>query len=122
MSLEDVREILSQAKELHTLDWIYFEGGEPFLYYPVLLGGVRDAARLGFKVGVLSNCYWATTVDDALEWLRPFVGIVQDLSISSDLYHSSEKLNERAGNASSAAEKLLIPVGAISVAQPEEVS
>jgi len=122
MSLESVREILSQAKELRTLDWIYFEGGEPFLYYPILVGGVRETSRLGFKVGVLSNCYWATTVEDALEWLRPFAGVVQDFSISSDLYHSSDKLPQQVGNASAAAEKLRIPVGVINVAQPEETS
>jgi len=122
MSLENVREILSQAKELRTLEWIYFEGGEPFLYYPVLVGGVREASRLGFKVGMLSNCYWANTIEDALEWLRPFQGLVQDFSISSDLYHSSDKLSQQARNASSAAEKLRIPVGVISVAQPEETS
>jgi hypothetical protein len=120
MSLENVREILSQAKELRTLDWIYFEGGEPFLYYPVLIGGVREASRLGFRVGVLSNCYWATTIEDALEWLRPLAGLVQDFSISSDIYHSGDKLNQEARNALSAAEKLGIPVGVISVAQPEE--
>ena len=122
MSLESVRETLSQAKELRTLDWIYFEGGEPFLYYSALVGGVREASRLGFKVGVLSNCYWATTVEDALEWLRPFAGVVQDFSISSDLYHSSDKLSQQARNASAAAENLRIPVGVISIAQPEETS
>jgi hypothetical protein len=122
MSLENVREILSQAKELSSLDWIYFEGGEPFLYYPVLVRGVQEASRLGYRVGVLSNCYWATTVEDALEWLRPFAGLVQDFSISSDLYHSSDKLSQQARNASSAAEKLGIHVGVISIAQPEEKS
>jgi MoaA/NifB/PqqE/SkfB family radical SAM enzyme len=122
MSLEDIQEILSQTKELGSLEWIYFEGGEPFLYYPVLLRGVREASRLGFKVGIVSNCYWATTVEDAFEWLRPFADVVQDLSISSDLYHSSNELSQHARNASLAAKKLLIPVGVISVAQPEEVS
>jgi len=120
MSLKDIRGILSQAKELGTVDWIYFEGGEPFLYYPILAEGVRAASRMGFKVGIVSNCYWASTAEDAYEWLRPFAGLVQDLSISSDLYHASDKLSSEARNASSAAERLLIPVGVISVAQPEE--
>ena len=120
LSLEGVRDVLSQARELRGLDWIYFEGGEPFLYYPILVSGVREASRLGFRVGVLSNCYWATTVEDALEWLRPFAGLVQDFSISSDLYHSSEKLTQEASNAASAAKKLGIPVGVISIAQPDE--
>lgn len=120
MSLENVRTILSQAKELRTVDWIYFEGGEPFLYYATLLEGAREASNLGFRVGIVSNCYWATTAEDALEYLRPFAGLVQDLSISDDLYHSSDKLSQHARNACSAAEKLRISVEVIGVAQPEE--
>ena len=120
MSLADIHEVLSQAKELRTLDWIYFEGGEPFLYYPVLLLGVREASASGFKVGIVSNCYWATTFEDAHECLRPFAGLVSSLSISSDHYHSSDKLSSRARNAFSAAEQLGIPAGIITVAQPQE--
>jgi organic radical activating enzyme len=119
MTSHDVQNILQQAKETGTVDWIFFEGGEPFLYYPILLSGVREAARLGFRVGVLSNCYWATDAEDALGWLRPFAGLVQDFSVSSDLYHYDEKLSHQARNACAAAEKLRLPVGVISIAQPE---
>lgn len=119
MTLQDIRQILQQAKDLGTVKWIYFEGGEPFLYYPVLLKGVQEAARLGFQAGIVTNSYWATDVKDALEWLRPLAGLIQDLSISSDLYHWSEKLSQQAKNASEAAEKLDIPIGIISIAQPE---
>ncbi|MBC7250074.1 MAG: radical SAM protein [Anaerolineae bacterium] len=119
MTLQNVRYILQQAEDLGTVKWIYFEGGEPFLYYAVLLKGIQEAACKGFQVGIVSNGYWATDVADALEWLRPFVGLIQDLSISSDLYHCNEKLSQQAKNASLAAERLGIPVGVISIAQPE---
>lgn len=119
MSLRDVRRILEQANGLGTVNWIYFEGGEPCLYYPILLRGVKDAASMGFQVGIVSNGYWATEVEDALEWLRPFSGLIQDISISSDLYHWSEKLSRHAGNARAAAEQLGIPLDVISIAQPE---
>jgi hypothetical protein len=119
MTSQNVRQILEEAKEVGTVKWVFFEGGEPFLYYPVLVEGVRWAAYLGFQVGILSNCYWATDLDDALEWLRPFAGLVQDFSVSSDLYHYSEKLSLQARNAYAAAEKLHVPVGVISIAQPE---
>jgi len=33
--LEQIRLILHKAKEMDSLNWIFFEGGEPFLYYPV---------------------------------------------------------------------------------------
>jgi MoaA/NifB/PqqE/SkfB family radical SAM enzyme len=119
MTLQKVRHILQQAKDLRTVKWIYFEGGEPFLYYAVMLKGVREAASMGFHVGIVSNGYWATDVEDAVEWLRPFAGVIQDLSVSSDLYHWSEKLSQQAENACAAAEQLGIPLGILSIAQPE---
>ena len=119
MTLRNVRHILQQAKDLGTVKWFYFEGGEPFLYYAILLKGVQEAASMGFQAGIVSNGYWATNVEDALEWLRPFAELIQDLSISSDLYHWSDKLSQQAKNACAAAEQLGIPLGVISIAQPE---
>lgn len=119
MTLENIRQILLQAVELGTINSIYFEGGEPFLYYAIMLRGIQEAVDHGFKVGIVTNSYWATEVDDALVWLRTLEGLVQDLSISSDLYHGSEELFRKAQNACQAAEKLEIPIGVISVAQPE---
>ena len=58
MTLRQVREVLRQAKELGTVEMVYFEGGEPFLFYPVLIGGLRAAASIGFRIGLVSNCYW----------------------------------------------------------------
>ncbi len=57
MTLGDVRCILEQARDLGTVEWIYFEGGEPFLYYASLLKAVQEAANMGFQVGVVSNSY-----------------------------------------------------------------
>lgn len=122
MTLQKVREILWQAKTLGTVEWIYFEGGEPFLYYATLVRGVREATGIGFRVGIVTNGYWATSPEDALEWLKPLTGSVQDLAISSDLYHWSEKLSEQARDACAAAEKLGIPIGVISIAQPEAIN
>lgn len=122
LTLERLNDILKQAEELGTVEWIYFEGGEPFLYYTVLLRGVEAAAWRGFKVGIVSNGYWATDEVDAYECLRPFAGLVQDLSISNDRYHWRENLDKLVANASIAAQKLGIPVNSISVAEPETVN
>jgi MoaA/NifB/PqqE/SkfB family radical SAM enzyme len=118
MTIETVRKILHQAKQAETIKWIFFEGGEPFLYYQVMLAGINDAVDLGFKVGVVSNSYWATSEEDALLWLSPFVNKVQDLTISSDLFHYTEKMSLQAKNASKIAQQLGIPIGIICVEQP----
>lgn len=122
LTLKDIRLILQQAGELGSIKWIYFEGGEPFLYYGTLVKGIEMAGSAGFKVGVVSNAYWATSVEDAVEWLSPLMPWVGDLSVSSDLYHYSEKLSQQARNAVAAAETLNIPIGVISIAQPEAIS
>lgn len=118
MTLAEIQFLLEQAQSLGTVESIYFEGGEAFLFYPLLLAGVREAAQEGFQVGIVTNGYWATSLADALVWLGPFAGLVSDLSISSDLYHWSDQLSQRAGTAHAAAEQLGIPVGLISIAQP----
>jgi MoaA/NifB/PqqE/SkfB family radical SAM enzyme len=119
MTLEDIRNYLQQAKDTGTVTSVYFEGGEPFLYYPTLLRGVQLARELGFSVGLVTNSYWATSLEDARVWLQPFAGLIDDLSVSSDLYHYSEAISQQAKNASQAAAQLDIPLGFISVAQPE---
>jgi MoaA/NifB/PqqE/SkfB family radical SAM enzyme len=118
LTLAGVREILRQANELGGIEWIYFEGGEPFLYYAALRRGVEMASGAGFKVGIVSNCYWATDDEDAVEQLRPFAGRVQDLSLSCDLYHGEAEHNAQVERARRAAEALSIPCDVISVAQP----
>jgi MoaA/NifB/PqqE/SkfB family radical SAM enzyme len=118
LTLEQVQEILKQAKEAG-VESIYFEGGEPFLFYAILARGVRLAAEMGFSVGIVSNAYWANTVADAMENLQPFAGRVDDLSVSNDKYHCGECLGERPQNALVAAKWLNIPTGMISIDQPE---
>ena len=58
MTLEDIRHIVREAQDLGTITSLYFEGGEPFLYYATLLAGVRLAREAGFEVGIVSNSYW----------------------------------------------------------------
>jgi len=120
MTFQDVQTILKQGRDLGTVEWIYFEGGEPFLYYPVLVRGVEKANEMGFKVGIVTNGYWATTVEDALKWLEPLVGKVDDLSVSSDLLHGEEKISRTTKNSCAAAQMLKIPVGVITILRFDE--
>jgi len=120
-TLESIRRVLLQARDLDSIDWIYFEGGEPFLYYATLLQGTRLAASMGFRVGIVTNCYWAVGFEDAYEALAPFIGLVQDLTVSSDLYHYDEKISQQARIIEDVAHQLDIPIGMISVAQPDDI-
>jgi len=119
MTLTRVRDVLSQAKELGTVRWIYFEGGEPFLFYATLVTAVEEAADLGFRIGLVSNAYWATSREDALAFLGPLRGRVESLEISGDLYHGSEVLGVHVRNAVSAASEIGIPASVITIAPPE---
>lgn len=74
---------------------------------------------MGFSVGIVSNAFWANSVADAIENLQPFAGRVDDLTVSSDIYHCGESLGERPQNALVAAKWLNIPTGMISIDQPE---
>ncbi len=114
-TIQEISDVLEQAREIG-VEKIYFEGGEPFLFYPILVSGVRRAAEMGFSVGIVSNCYWAETIADASVWLQPFAGRVSDLTVSSDLYHCEKELGEQPQNAIAAAKLLGIPTGMISIA------
>jgi len=119
MSAELIEDILRQAQRLGSIEWIYFEGGEPFLHYPLLRGGVQRAHEQGFRVGVVTNAHWATSDTAATEWLQPFAGIVEDLSISDDAYHGSTDDPQPVQLARRAAERLGIPVDFITIAAPD---
>jgi len=118
MTLRDIRQFLQQAKETGSITGVAFEGGEPFLHYPLLLAGVREAAELGFTVSIVTNSFWANDPEDAVTWLRPFAGSLQKLSISSDVLHWNETLSRQAKNARAAAEALGIDTGVLSTAHP----
>jgi len=120
MTLAAIERILQAARETGTVNSIYFEGGEPALYYATLLAGVRQAAAMGFEVGIVTNAYWAISEADAAAWLAPFVGLIEAVTISSDRFHYSEKYSRQARNAQSAAQNLGVPIGMITIAQPDE--
>jgi MoaA/NifB/PqqE/SkfB family radical SAM enzyme len=119
-TLSQLREIFKQARALGTVEWIYLEGGEPFLYYPILLQAAREASAQGFKVGIVTNGYWAVSKEDALDWLEPFSGIIQDLSVSTDLFHYTELISPQSRHALAAAHELDIPMGTIVCEHPDE--
>lgn len=102
MTLAQIQSILDQGEEAGVRS-ICFEGGEPFLYYPILVRAATLAHEMGFRVSIVSNQYWATAEEDARLWLRPFVGIVDSLSISADDFHGDDPVAVQARYAHRAA-------------------
>jgi hypothetical protein len=118
-TLAQIRDLLTQARRLGTVEWIYFEGGEPFLYYPVLVEGLRLARDQGFETGVVTNCYWATAHEDAALWLGPLAETgIGDLSVSADTFHHGETDVSPADTAARAAADLGLPAESICIEQP----
>jgi hypothetical protein len=118
ITARQIRAALDEARKIGTIKWIYFEGGEPTLFYPLLLEGVRMARGAGFEVGIVTNGYFATTEEDAALWLKPLKELgIADLSISDDTFHSDD--NETAAKrAIAAARQLGLPVGSICIEPP----
>jgi MoaA/NifB/PqqE/SkfB family radical SAM enzyme len=118
--MEKVKNVLIEAKKLGTVTCVSIEGGEPFLYYPIMIKTAAEASRLGFLVEILSNCYWATCVKDAEEWLRPVARFNNaELSFSGDVYHGEEWETELVKNAVKAAKALGIKTDIIAIKYPK---
>lgn len=121
MKVSDIRRVLAEARSAGSVEWIYFEGGEPFLYYQPMLWGLREARMYGFKTGIVTNAYWATSVEDAEEWLKPISELgVSDLAISDDIYHYGDAEENFARYAFEAARNLGLPVGKITIEDPKD--
>jgi MoaA/NifB/PqqE/SkfB family radical SAM enzyme len=114
-----ISQVLDDAKSLGTVEWIYFEGGEPFLYFPLLVEGMRLAGQAGYKTGVVTNCYWATSVEDAALWLGPLLEKgIEDLSLSDDEFHHGDEKDSPAKKAARAAARLGMRSGSICIEKP----
>ena len=119
MRMSDLHAYLEQARDVPSINSVCFEGGEPFLLYAILLQAVQEAAAMGYEVGIVTNAYWAVSEKRALAKLKPLAGLIQSITVSSDLFHSNEPLSPQVRHASAAAEALGIPIGVISIAQPD---
>ncbi len=118
MTLLQIGRVLEQSRKIGSVRWIYFEGGEPFLFYPLLLEGVKRAKNMGFQVGIVTNAYWATSEEDAAFWLKPLHELGLDyLSISDDSFHYREEDNS-AKRALTAAHKLGMQNSSICIQKP----
>ncbi|MFX1487162.1 MAG: radical SAM protein [Promethearchaeota archaeon] len=118
-TLKQIRSVLDELAKIGTVKHVYFEGGEPFLFYPLMLEGIRLAQDLGFKTGVVTNAYWAISEEDAELWLAPLHKLrVADISISDDLFHYENEKSNPARLALKAGRKLGMPASVITIERP----
>jgi hypothetical protein len=118
-TISQVTDVLDEARRVGTVEWIFFEGGEPLLYFPLLLEGIKRAAERRFKVGVVTNAYGAGSEADARLWLEPLAKAgLSSISISNDVYHYGEEKENPAAIASRAAGRLGMDVSSISIEPP----
>jgi len=117
-SLGDVELVLRQAKKLKSVECVCFEGGEPFLHYPVMIESLKKAKRMGFKLVVVTNCYWATSFENAVQWISPIAQIgVDEMDVSTDLYHGESFASPEAVNAIKVLKRFKIPFNIFCIEQ-----
>jgi hypothetical protein len=84
-----------------------------------MLKGLQLAKAMGFKTGLVTNNYWATTIKDAKLWLKPIIESgIDDLSLSDDLFHSDDTEKNSAKIAAEAAQELGFSVNSICIEKP----
>jgi len=118
-TLDQMKRVFDELTKIQTIEWIYFEGGEPFLFYPLMCEGIRIAGGMGFKTGIVTNAYWAESEEDAELWLKPLRDLgVSDISISDDTFHYEDNDTSPAKHALNAARRLGMSSGSICIDKP----
>jgi organic radical activating enzyme len=119
-TLNQIKAVLDELDKIGTIEWVYFEGGEPFMFYPLMVEGIKLAKNQGYKIGIVTNAYWVTSEEDALLWLKPLQELgISDLSISDDEFHYGNEKGNPAKIGLAAAKKLGMPVDSIYIDKPE---
>ena len=88
-----------------TVKAIAFTGGEPFYNIPLLKKVTDYAGELGFVVTVVTNGYWASSQEKALQVMCQLQNI-DVVAVSADVYHQQHIPIENVKNAIFAAQKL----------------
>jgi hypothetical protein len=118
-TLDQIKKVSDELAKIRTIEWVYFEGGEPFLFYPLMYEGIRIARGMGFKTGIVTNAYWATSEEDVELWLKPLQDLgVSDISISDDAFHYEDNKTSPAKYALNAARKSGMSSGSIGIDKP----
>jgi organic radical activating enzyme len=118
MTLVQIREVLEEAVKVGTIEMISFQGGEAFLFYPLMLEGMKITHEMGFNIWTVTNGYWATTVEDAMIWLKPLCELGVRLGVSDDSFHFGDQPDSPAKTAITAAKQLNMSVLSSTIEEP----
>ena len=121
MTVQEMEGLIEQAASIEGVTGIYFEGGEPMIYYPLVHIGVGRATRLGLGSSIVTCGYCATTVPDGRAWLRPLkeAGLGR-VEVSIDKVHGSGEACTHGRNLVDACRALGIDVAVLSVCDPRD--
>lgn len=121
-TLDQIEETLKEIKKIKSIVSVSFEGGEPFLMYPLLLEAVKLSNLQGLRTTIETNTYWATNERDAELWLRPLheAGLTL-LDVSDDDFHHGETLANSAKCALTTAKNIGLNTNSISIEKPKVV-
>ncbi|APV43937.1 4Fe-4S single cluster domain-containing protein [Dehalogenimonas formicexedens] len=118
-TVAQLRAAFAQIAGVKSIDNVYFEGGEPFLYYPLLLEGLRLAKENRLKSGIVSNAYWATDPESAELWLKPLIDLgLGELALSHDSFHTPVGKQSPAEAAMAVADKLGLSAYTMCIEKP----
>lgn len=119
-TLSQLEEMYREIDKIDSINCIYFEGGEPFLFYPLMVEGIKLASVRSLQTGVVTNAYWATSIENAELYLKPLSRLKNScVNICQDSFHSyNDNENEFVRNALSAVEKLGIAASTICIDKP----
>jgi organic radical activating enzyme len=122
-TISQVGALLREAARLPGLEWIIFEGGEPFLRYQLLLQSIQRARQFAFKVGVITNGYFGRDETTAARFLEPLHQLgVQRLWVSDDAFHYNQSGDTPAQRTRRAAQRIGLSTGQLCIQFPEKVS
>ena len=118
ISHEKTLDLIREAGHIYKPGWcLSLSGGEIFLYYDRLLEYVSLAQSLGGYTTLITNGYWATSVEVAVEKLKPLKEAdLRLLGLSADRFHEPYVPLQRIKNAIVAAAEIGIAVQLRSVA------
>lgn len=118
VSHERVLSLITEAGEIYNPNWcLTLSGGEIFVHYNRLLEYTAAAQKNGGYTTLITNCFWATSVEKAEELLNPLIkNDLRVLGVSADHFHTPYISVEKVKNAIRAARNLNLTVRLRSVA------